>query len=60
MTIYSIDERLSDNNNYLDFMHLSMVCPTIPLPHETKGYHGVFTGEAGPRVGHLIFLCIIT
>ena len=36
-------------------MHLSMACPTIPLPRKTKGYQGVFTEEAGPRVGHLTF-----
>ena len=40
-------------------MHLSMACPTIPLPRKTKGYQGVLTGEAGPRVGHLTFLCIL-
>ena len=34
--------------------------PTIPLPRETKGYQGVFTGEAGPRVGHLTFPCTLT
>ena len=38
-----------------DIMHLSMACPTIPLPRETKGYQGIFTEEAGPRVGHLTF-----
>ena len=40
-------------------MHLSTACPTIPLPHETTGYKGDFTGEAGPRVGHTVDRCII-
>ena len=34
-------------------------CPTIPLPRETKGYQGIFTGKAGPRVGYLTFLCTL-
>ena len=33
----------------VEVMHLSTECPTIPLPCETKGYQGIFTGEAGPR-----------
>ena len=41
-------------------MHLSMACPTIPLPRKNKGYQGVFTEEAGPRVGHLTFPCTLT
>ena len=41
-------------------MHLSTGCPTIPLLGETKGYQGDFTGEAGPRVGHLTFPYTLT
>jgi hypothetical protein len=45
---------------HVHVMHLSMVCPRIPLPCGTRWYQGVFTGEAGPRVGHLTFPYTLT
>ena len=37
----------------LKLMHLSIVCPTTPLPRPTKGNQGVLIEGGRPRVGHL-------